>query len=502
MPEPIGKEFVPPTLNAAATWGNVADALGSADFEERVLPALLRQSRWFGGKAHPLRNVRTLELLLVGESSAGRLALLEANYADHPPEIYLLPLQLARASSGSAKPIARLISADGESVLFDALDDGRFREALFEIVLHEKRVPTEHGELAGIAGKPLRDAELAPPLASRVLAAEQSNSAIVYGGRFFMKLYRKSEAGENPDAELIRFLSERQKFAQVPAFCGAIEYRTRGGAARTLALVVANVPSEGDAWAYTLACMDAPNYPERVRQLGQRTAEMHLALAADLADPAFAPEPFTAQDRNALCEAARTATRRTMQLLETKLADIPDAYRGDAAVLLTREDQILERLSAFARCDVVATKTRHHGDYHLGQVLNTGSDFVIIDFEGEPARSLAERRMKRSPLRDVAGMLRSFHYAGHSAQPRRSREAAEAWARNISRIFLEAWIETAKGASFIPANPTALNALLTVHLIEKAIYEIDYELNHRPDWVCIPVLSVAQILAEENAASP
>ena len=498
MPEPTQNHFEPPTLDAAATWENVAAALRSADFEDRVLPALLRQSRWFGGKAHPLRSVRALEFLALGNSSAGRLALLEANYADVPREIYLLPLQLAPAPAENATTIAQLRGG----VLFDALADGRFRAALFEMVAQEQRASAQHGELAGIRGDFLKTAELALPLPSRALAAEQSNSAIVYDGRFFMKLYRRPEAGENPDAELIRYLSERRHFPHVPAFCGAIEHRTDGGESRTLALVVAHVPSEGDAWAFTLASMDAPHFAGRVRQLGQRTAEMHLALATDCDEPAFAPEPFTSQDRDRLCEATRISTQSTMRLLEEKLGDIPDAWRGDAMVLLTREDEILARLAALSQCEIIATKTRHHGDYHLGQVLNTGSDFVIIDFEGEPARSLAERRKKRSPLRDVAGMLRSFHYAAHSAQPRRSRQAAEAWAQNVSRIFLDAWLATAGGASFIPADPHALRALLEVHLIEKAIYEIGYELNHRPDWVFIPVLGVAQILTAERAASP
>lgn len=483
MPEPTGKEFAPPTLDLDATWENVAAALGSADFEERVLPALLREARWFGGKAHPLRRVRVVEILTLGDAAAGRIALLEANYVERPPEIYVLPLQLA---PDAPAPIARLCGG----VLFDALGDERFRAALFEIVRNERR----YGGLTGICGEPLKAAQLALPLPSRALAAEQSNSAIVYDGRFFLKLYRKPEAGENPDAELIRFLSERQHFAHVPAFCGAIEHR-----GRTLALMVANVPSEGDAWAFTLAAMNDASYPERVRQLARRTAGMHLALAADREDPAFTPEPFTEQDRHAFCESARAATHRTMQLLKRKLADIPDAWRGDAAVLLMREDEILARLTALSECEIIATKTRHHGDYHLGQVLNTGSDFVIIDFEGEPARSLAERRMKRSPLRDVAGMLRSFHYAAHSAQPRRTREVAETWARKMSRLFLEEWLATAKGASFIPADPVALKALLEVHLIEKAIYEIDYELNHRPDWVFIPVLGIGQILVDQRA---
>ncbi len=495
MPEPTGNEFVPPTLDVAATWEAVAEALRSADFEARVLPALLRESRWFGGKAHPLRNVRVLEILPVGALSAGRLALLEANYADRPSEVYLLPLQLAAApAEAGAKTIAHMRG----SVLFDAVADEAFRAALFELVLRERR----EGELGGVCGVSLKSAELALPLGSRALAAEQSNSAIVYADRFFLKLYRKPEAGENPDAELIRFLSERQKFAHVPAFCGAIEHRADSGESRTLALMVAHVPCEGDAWAFTLASMHDEKYPARVRQLGQRTAEMHLALAADRDDPAFTPEPITAEDRRALCDAARENTRQTMRLLESKLPDIPENHRGEAAILLTREDEILDRLSAFAEYELIATKTRHHGDYHLGQVLNTGSDFVIIDFEGEPARSLAERRMKRSPLRDVAGMLRSFHYAAHAALEENAtmevRDSAETWAVNTARIFLDAWLATAKGASFIPEDPDALKMLLDVHLLEKAIYEVAYELNHRPHWAFIPVRGISQILTVLN----
>ena len=504
--------FTPPSSALPATWESVAQLLDSTHFIERALPALLREARWFGGKAHPLRAVRAVASLPVGDPAAGRIFLLEATYEDRSPETYVLPLQLAAASPEKALVIARL----NGGVLFDALHDEAFRDALFELVLRGKSVPGVDGATVGICGAALKAkaAELALPLISRALAAEQSNSAIVYGGRFFLKLYRKPEAGENPDAEIIRFLSERRHFAHVPAFCGAIEHRPATGQPRTLALLVANVPGEGDAWKLTLASLrrsldrrgDDGDYPERVRQLAQRTAEMHMALAADLADPVFAPEPFTAQDQMAFCDSTRAATRQTMQLLGSKLADIPDAYRADADALLTREGEILERLSALSQCEVIATKTRHHGDYHLGQVLDTGSDFVILDFEGEPARPLAERRMKRSPLRDVAGMLRSFHYAAHSALPRptslRDREAAEAWSRNVSRTFLEAWLARAKGASFIPANPAALKAMLEVHLIEKAIYEIGYELNHRPDWVFIPVLGVAQILDEGITSSP
>ncbi len=482
--------FTPPRFTLPANWQNVAVLFASTEFTDEIFPALLRQARWFGGKAHPLSQVRAVASLTVGDSSAGRIFLLEAGYADRSPETYVLPLQIAPAAPEKATVVAYLEGG----VLFDALYDSAFRDALFEMILREQNLR----DTTGVCGATLKAAAagLTLPLSSQPLAAEQSNSAILYGGRFFLKLYRKPEEGENPDAELIRFLSERQHFRHVPAFCGAIEHCIPlAPQPRTLALLVAHVPNEGDAWAFTLAHMNDSDYPARARQLGQRTAGMHLALAADLEDPAFAPESFTDADQHTLCEATRKGARQTLALLEKRLPEIPAGKRADAEALLARADEIFAKISAFEQCKISATKTRHHGDYHLGQVLNTGDDFVIIDFEGEPARTLAERRMKRSPLRDVAGMLRSFHYAAHSVP-----EPSEAWAQNISRIFLESWLATARGASFIPDDPHALTALLEIHLLEKAIYEISYELNHRPDWVSIPVLGVLQIL--DNGIAP
>ena len=461
---------------------------------ERTLPEYLQRCRWFGGKAQALRDVRILDAVPLGEA-AGRLAFIEVNYADAAPEIYQMPLQLAAAGAGS-------------EAIVDALEDGSFRSELFEIILGEKRLPAAEGEIVGICGAALRAeaGAIALPVASRALKAEQSNSAIIYDDRFFLKLYRKLEAGENPDAELLRFLSERRKFAHVPAFCGAIKHRVAGAEPRVLALLVANVPNEGDAWTFTLAALerfferpdDADTYPARARQLGERTAQMHLALAADLDDPAFAPEPFTEADQRALHESMRAGTQRMLELLDRKLAALPEKHRAEAAALLRRGEEITARQAALLEHGFGVTRIRHHGDYHLGQVLNTGNDFIIIDFEGEPARSLAERRAKRSPLRDVAGMLRSFHYAAHTALGRRQDSDAEArageWVGRISGDFLEAYLATARGASFIPADPEALATLLEVHLLEKAAYEVCYELNNRPDWIHIPVRGILGIL--------
>ncbi len=471
-----------------------------------------RSCRWFGGKARPLRGVHLLDAVPLGETTAGRLALFRADYADGPSETYLVPLQIETSLDRDQPMVTK------EPALFDALADEDFRRTLFEMIAGEKEIRGEHGVLAGVCSASFRGHTSLP---SRALQAEQSNSAILYADQFFLKLYRKPDAGENPDAELLRFLSERQHFENVPAFCGAIEYRAPGEAPRVLALLVAHVPNEGDAWAFTLAELDhffarllahksdAPaqlddllgtSFPERIRQLGTRTAQMHLALSSDREDPHFAPELFTEADFELLETSMRESTRRMTQLLSQKLAALPEKFRDEASALLGREDEILRLCSGLRHHHIVAMRTRHHGDYHLGQVLNTGRDFIIIDFEGEPARSIRERREKRSPLRDVAGMLRSFHYAAHTALARQQISSeglekwAELWCERVSHDFLDAYFATAGGASFIPADPVALQKLIDINVLEKAIYEVCYELNNRPDWIFIPMRGIRGIL--------
>ncbi len=413
------------------------------------------------------------------------------------------------------------------------LYDESFREALLEIIAGKQRLPIGSSLVTGISSKLLEEDPVAKEeisLTSKVLKAEQSNSAIIYGDKYFLKLYRKLDEGVNPDEETIRYLSERQKFEHVPAFCGAIGLDRQGAPPRVLGLLVALVPNVGDAWAYTLDALgryfervlaQKPDatvandpavldeliggvYPERVRLLALRTGEMHLALAAKSDDPDFAPEPFTGLSQRSLYQSMRSNTKRMTQFLKKKLAAVPEKYRQEAAEMIKLEGEILRRQAKVMQGRLTATKTRIHGDYHLGQVLNTGKDFVITDFEGEPARPLSERKMKRPPLRDVAGILRSFHYAIHSSisqqQALRDEDAeflkpwAETWAHWVRQVFLETYLETTKGASFIPDNPEMLDALLDALLLEKAAYEVVYELNNRPEWVFIPLRGIRRIL--------
>jgi maltose alpha-D-glucosyltransferase/alpha-amylase len=232
-----------------------------------------------------------------------------------------------------------------------------------------------------------------------------------------------------------------------------------------------------------------------VRRLAERTAETHLALATEPGDPAFAPEPFTGADQRELSDAVADSAERMFQLLRQRGTDDPLI-----AELLAAETRIVALADRIATHEVHTSKIRTHGDYHLGQVLSTGDDFILLDFEGEPQRSLAERKRKRSPLRDVAGMLRSFHYAAHSGlnEFAAHREAltpwAELWAGLMSRTFLRTWLEACAGAVFLPPKLEDVSLLLHAFLLEKAIYEVGYELNNRPDWLGIPVRGILQIV--------
>lgn len=437
--------------------------------ESEVLPAYLQRSRWFAGKSRAIATTALIDFIDIGPDAG--LALVEVQYASGEPEIYQVPLCQARGSSTAGEPIARR----DDIVLLDALNSAEFRAALWARI-----VP---------AGGPAPE--------SRVLSVEQSNSSLLYGDRVFMKIIRRVEGGVNPDAEILRFLTEERKFPHVPAFVGALEWPLACGTPALLAIATAAVPNRGDAWSYTLAelrdfyrraacdpsdvLVAAGPFLDRIVQLGTRTGELHVALAGDTTNTDFTPEPLTGADLTTLCDSV-------LRLWDEVSTSVSGEYAS----------RVRERAQAFATHQISAVKTRTHGDYHLGQVLETGGDFVIIDFEGEPARPLVERRRKQSPVRDVAGMLRSLHYAAHAARPDETDHAmrsAEAWTAVAERTFLNAWRAATAGAAFRPATDADLDFLLRAFLLEKALYEVRYELNNRPTWLHIPLRGLHRVLA-------
>ena len=358
-----------------------------------------------------------------------------------------------------------------------------------------------------------------------------------------LKVFRRLEEGESLDLEIGRFLSERA-FGGAPAVAGAIEYRS-GDRARTVAVLQQYVPNEGDAWSLALdavadaferaatretappaeqltttralladaaeestdAARDvAGTAIEHARLLGQRTAELHLALGSEHEDTAFAPEPFTMFYQRSLYQSMRNLAGRTFQMLTSRVDTLPEAARADAGAVLGMEDRLLARFRRIIEGKLHGQRIRTHGDFHLGQVLFTGRDFVITDFEGEPARPLSERRIKRSPMRDVAGMLRSYHYAAYSgvlegdggfatAQERADRMPwAEAWYGAVSTAFLHEYMNTMGSSDLLPNTPAEIEILLDAYLLEKAVYELGYEMNNRPTWTAIPLLALHQLL--------
>jgi len=246
---------------------------------------------------------------------------------------------------------------------------------------------------------------------------------------------------------------------------------------------------------------------ETIRLLGHRTAELHLALASDAESADFAPEPFTTLYQRSTYQSMRNLTARVLETLRLARPGLPDATGVLADRLLARQDALGERFRALLGGRIDAARIRVHGDYHLGQVLFTGSDFVIVDFEGEPARSLGERRLKRSPLRDVAGMLRSFDYAAKGSLLHFTAEGtvrpedaprleswASLWRQWVASAFLRAYLHGVESAGLVPRNREQLETLLDVLLLEKATYELGYELNSRPDWAAIPLRSILELL--------
>jgi maltose alpha-D-glucosyltransferase / alpha-amylase len=534
----LEKKRVVPTLHASADLRALLADGQRARFEREILPQYIQSCRWFGAKSRTLRHLRVVEQPAISsEPGSAQIWFVEVSYLDGPNETYALPVKIASGDTARAIAqnaphalIARFTDPE-EAVLCDAIWDAEFRAQLFQAMAQRQTAKGQVGDLFGVSGKALSNNSSVAAPASHVITGEQSNSSMLFEDKFFLKLYRKLEEGVNPDVEVTRFLTERTNFANVPSFHGTIEYR-RGKSEPTIVCVLQNaVASECDAWTLTLDSVgryyervlgrkaDLQNqtappgalldeliggiYPEKAQLLGQRTGELHRALASSDGDPAFAPEPFNTMAQRSAYQNMRALLRRNFALLQKKLKDVPGPLRGETQEVLDAEQEIIACEKRLLDRKTNAAKIRIHGDYHLGQILYTGKDFVILDFEGEPARALGERKLKRSALRDVAGMMRSFQYAAYSAlwQPAmRSEDVpflerwADLWYRQMSSIFLQSYLQTTTGAIFVPQNEEDLQVLLEAYLLDKAVYEIGYELNNRPDWVVIPIRGIKHIL--------
>jgi maltose alpha-D-glucosyltransferase/alpha-amylase len=546
--------FEPARLEVSGTWENVLQGRARMPFE-RALAAYLVACRWFGGKAKPIRAVKNIDFItLAADSVSASLTTWEVQYAGANPETYLLPLAFAtgdrvfelRQASPQAIIAQLTVKKDhqeSEGILYDALYDSGFCKLLIGIVGRGRHFKSDTAELSAQPTKIFRALHGAPAAALEpsMLKGEQSNTSIIYGDRLILKIYRRLSEGLNPDVEIGRFITEKTSFTQVPPLGGFLEIRRGRGEPTTIGMLQGLIANEGDAWRYTLdhlgryfeeilsrhpdpqesnspgislaelANQEVPSFAQEVmgaylpsaRLLGQRTGELHIALASDTKDPAFAPEPSTAFYRRSLYQSLRTLADQSLSLLERRLPGLPEEIRPRAQKVLKLEPTILDRFRRILERRVTAVRIRCHGDYHLGQVLFTGKDFVIIDFEGEPARPIGERRLKRSPLRDIAGMMRSFNYAALSklkGDGIRPEDAAQLkpWARYwtlwVSVNFLKGFFEATAQATFMPKSREEMDLWLNIYLLEKAVYELSYELNNRPNWIEVPIAGILEIL--------
>jgi maltose alpha-D-glucosyltransferase/alpha-amylase len=503
-----------PTIEVEGGWESVLDGPSRAALERAALPDFLRAQRWFGGKARQLAAVRVVDWGRLPSAPTAFAAVVQVEYADGEPEQYFMPLAVGVAPDEAV--VARLTGPAGEAVLHDGPADDAVCASLLSAVEEGREFPTRAGRIRGTAtaafaalrGDPTR------PLAVERGPATSSNSLVIFGRRLLLKAFRRLQPGVNPDYEVGRFLTERAGFDRTPRVAGSLEYVRPGGEPSAVGLLQEVIPSRGDGWDHALE--ELKNYFERPGEepvgdylraaatLGRRTAQMHLALASDPHDPAFAPEPFTAADGAALRDDVLRQGRTALALLGQALDRLPADVTQPAGRLLGQGQAALDRIAAAPIAVPSAAKTRVHGDYHLGQVLWTGGDYAILDFEGEPTRPLAERRAKFSPLRDVAGMLRSYHYAAYVSlfdRPTdfaRLEPRARAWQQQVSAAFLGEYRAAAGRAVFMPHEPGEFAALLDQFMLGKAFFELAYELNNRPDWVRIPLQGALELIGSSG----
>ena len=505
-----------------AVTGDLRDALAPAalrDVESATLTEWLSRRRWFGAKGASPRAARIVAAVRVpwGTNDAA-IALLEVDLAGGETLRYQLPLTV-RADSVEAgadsAPIARLQAGASRGVLVDAVEDPEFRRAMGAAFEEGLRVEEEGFALVV---EPVRGATIPALGAGKPGSAEQSNTSIRYGGAAILKLYRRLEAGENPDVEITRHLTAMGRFAGTPPLYGTMRLE-RGGESMTSGMLQQLVADASDGWTHALqagrayfadhgSVAPANSFVGEARKLGRLTGEMHAALAAPSDDPAFAPRPITREDVSAWLEAATGQVERGLAMLEAKLraGEIPRAHRADAESAVSSREAVLTyaRRAAETVQGHAGKRIRHHGDYHLGQVLRDASGrYWIIDFEGEPARPLEARRELHSALRDVAGMLRSFVYAaatlerdvadaGDERALARHRVRADLWERAARDAFLEAYAAAAPTA-VLPDTHERGAALLALFEVEKVFYELAYEVNNRPAWMWIPLRGILRL---------
>lgn len=511
-------------------------------FTAEILPAYLKKCRWFAGKARKLKDIRIKETIRFTTGVHTVLILIiDAYYRSGKLEQYLLPVVWTEQEPES--PEKSVLYRNENGYLVDAIYDAAFRAGIFTAMYQQKKIKDGPHKLIFEKGSAFEPFDLNQPVASKVTSFDQSNTSLFFGERYFFKFYRKLFRDTNPDLEAVRFLCEQGGFTHVPTYAASISLKTGNRAEITLGMMQKRVESEGEVWHWLqdamtsylrsggiqklqasqggVDCLALENLleaagtavaqlPEKVVKtvalLGRRTAEMHNALATTTRDKNFAAVSFDhayamwlSHHFDQLLEKRQTLLADNYGKLQGQARELADGFRQNI-------DLIREYFESVQNLDAQSLRIRIHGDYHLGQVLIHQGDFIILDFEGEPESSITDRKVRHSPLKDVAGMMRSFHYAAYVAlifgpmaqsgeiNLGNREEIAERWYQWIAATYLHHYFNTIDRVRFKLTDPAETNQLLQLHLLEKAVYELGYELNGRPDWVIIPLQGIHQIL--------
>ena len=540
-------------LARGALQGDLSNLLTGPGLEllQQLLPKYLPQQRWFGAKTKTIRQVDIEDWAQLSGVNAA-LVFLRLTYSDDTVDLYQLPLAISSGeqadavrASAPASILANLSTGGRTAILHDATASEDLRQALLTMIDSNTAIEAQNSEIVGARSSAFEAIRGSDPLPARTGSAEQSNTSILYDNRLIMKLFRRLQTGENPDTEIGRFLTEVAHFPRIAPFLGDIRSVSTAGAPTTLGMLQGLVANQGDGWEWTLeelgryydsvATCPLPSdlghagsflenarasetarehaglYLDAANLLGRRTAEMHLALATPTDNAAFSAQPYSADDLRSDTNRVSSQISGALDALKRGMTSLPESDASGSSVVDDAARLISRRLDLLARAKIgdgststqFGQRIRIHGDYHLGQVLRAKNDFVILDFEGEPARSLESRRQKQTPLRDVAGMLRSFNYAAFSGLDRFSQRRpevrniepwAQLWQNAVSTEFLAGYRQTVAVNTELLPPPAQAQLLLDACLLEKALYELQYELNNRPDWVRIPLAGILAIL--------
>ncbi len=507
-------------------------------FSSDILESYIVNKRWYGGKASTLKYIEVVDFFkMTSKKNTYYGVLLEVNFKEAFYQHYFMPISFMKEDELDTNTVIAPVKMNGiEGFLVDALHQEDFKKLLFDKIVASGEKTND--KLKFHKGQKLIDKEY---VSSKFMGVEQSNTSIIYNGTLVLKIFRRIYISTNPDYEISRFLTERMDFKSSPAYTGSISVELSEGKI-TLGLMQELVPNQGDAWEFMLKEVDGifdnlktkkikiPKLPQvemfkrlkinevpheiidwaglsifmRIHTLATRTAEMHIALGSDIHDTAFTPTTYNGDYTVWLKNRLTYQFQNRLNILENNLHKLDGLALELANKFLDNKKEIRKLFLDFDWTKMKSERIRIHGDYHLGQVLVSGDDFWLLDFEGEPESTIRDRKVKQPPLKDVAGMFRSFHYCIYATifnnkdkYPYEQEElfaAGEVLFKYFVGVFLRTYTDVAQAGNLNIGYKNEIDFFLKYCILEKAVYELGYELNSRPRWAVIPLTGIASIM--------